>query len=317
MKLARARLGSTDLMVTELCFGALPLGPLQKDLDPAAGAAVIGHALRAGINFIDTAQAYRTYAPIREAIRATGIRPVVATKSAAHTAEAMREAVEEALSELGLAQIDLFHLHAARAGPDVFTERAGALACLLDYKDRGLIRAIGIATHDVRVVAAAAARPEIDVVFPIYNKESRGILGGTAVEMAAAIRDNYEAGKGVYLMKVLGGGTLLGEFHACLEFARRTVPYHSVAIGMVAAEEVDYNMAFFAGGAENPPPPIKDGDKRVLVVSSLCRGCRSCLAACHSAAIRLEEEKARIDPDACLRCGYCVPACPQFAIRVV
>ena len=316
MKLRRMQLGTTGLMVTELCFGALPLGPLQKNLGLSEGAAVIAHALKAGINFIDTAQVYRTYPYIREAIRVTGFRPIVASKSSAATYEDMETAVRQALDELALEKIDLFLLHAARVGPEVFTERAGALRALLDCKERGLVGAVGISTHDVRITLQAAARPEIEVVFPIFNKEGRGILNGTRAEMAAAIRRNYEAGKGVYLMKIFGGGTLLDEYQACLDYVRREVPYHSVAVGMVAEAEVDYNLACLAGGARpDMTPSVKA--KQVQVSSILCRGCGTCLAACHSAAISLAGDKARIDPDVCLRCGYCIPACPQFAIRVV
>ncbi len=316
MELRRRQLGTTGLMVTELCFGALPLGPLLKNLGLAQGAAVIAHALRSGVNFIDTAQAYRTYPYIREAIRITGIRPIVASKSSAATYEEMDEAVREALAELGLDRIDLFLLHAARVGPEVFAERAGALRCLLDCKKSGLVGAVGISTHDVRIAMEAAAREEIEVVFPIFNQAGRGILSGTRDEMAAAIRRNYEAGKGVYLMKIFGGGTLLDEFHACLDFVRREVPYHAVAVGMVAEAEVDYNLACLTGGAKpGLTPSVKT--KQVQVSTNLCLGCGICLAACHSAAVSLSGDKARIDPGVCLRCGYCVPACPQFAIRVV
>ena len=77
--------------------------------------------------------------------------------------------------------------------------------------------------------------------------------------MAAAIRRNYEAGKGVYLMKIFGGGTLLDEFQACLDYVRREVPYHAVAVGMVAAAEVDYNLACLTGGARPDIDPIRQG----------------------------------------------------------
>lgn len=318
MPLKRTILGPTGLEVTELCFGALPMGPLQKNLPLAEGTTLIAHALRAGIGFVDTAQAYRTYAPIREAIRASGIRPVIATKSAARTYEEMEAAVEEALRELAVDRIDIFHLHAARVGPEVFNERAGALRCLLDYRARGVIGAVGISTHDVRTVMAAAERPEIEVVFPLYNREGRGILGGTVAEMACAIRRSYEAGKGVYLMKVLAGGILLDSFAESIAFVRDTVPFHAIALGMVAPGEVDYNVAFFAGEPPaGPPPSIAGGGKRVLVTASLCQGCGTCIAGCPNAAISMVEGKASIDPHLCLRCGYCVPLCPQFAIRVV
>lgn len=316
MALKHNILGRTGLEVTELCFGALPLGPLQKNLSVAEGAAVIARALRGGVNFIDTAQVYRTYPHIREAIRMTGIKPLVASKSAAADYGGMEAAIREALTELELDRIDLFHLHAARVGPEVLTERAGALRCLLDYRERGVVGAVGISTHDVRIVRLAAERAEIEVIFPIFNREGRGLINGTREEMAEAIRRNYDAGKGVYLMKIFGGGTLLDEFQACLDYARETVPYHAIAVGMVSPDEVDYDLACFAGTSPPAAAPSIQA-KQVLVSEILCRGCGICLNACHSSAMSLAGEKARIDPGICLRCGYCIPACPQFAIRVV
>ena len=41
-------LGKTGLEVTELCFGALPFGPLQKNLPVDAAAEVLSTALAGG-----------------------------------------------------------------------------------------------------------------------------------------------------------------------------------------------------------------------------------------------------------------------------
>lgn len=49
-------LGKTGIKVTELCFGALPIGPLQANISVEKGAKLIRAALERGINFIDTAK---------------------------------------------------------------------------------------------------------------------------------------------------------------------------------------------------------------------------------------------------------------------
>jgi aryl-alcohol dehydrogenase-like predicted oxidoreductase len=59
--LRKKTLGQTGLFVSELCLGALPMGPLQLNLDPGEGARVVARALDLGVNFVDTAQSYRTY----------------------------------------------------------------------------------------------------------------------------------------------------------------------------------------------------------------------------------------------------------------
>ena len=140
-------LGNTGIEVTELCLGALPMGPLQKDLPLEECTRVVETAIKRGITFIDTAQMYKTYAPIREAIKRTGIRPVIASKSTASDYEGMREAIEEALEQLDVDCVDIFLLHAARADTEVFDVRAGAIECRKEYKSKGSIRAMGISTH--------------------------------------------------------------------------------------------------------------------------------------------------------------------------
>ena len=61
-------LGKTGLKVSRLCFGALVIGPLQKNMPVEDGAAVIRAALERGVTFIDTAELYGTYGHIREAL---------------------------------------------------------------------------------------------------------------------------------------------------------------------------------------------------------------------------------------------------------
>ena len=54
-------LGNTGISVSRLGAGVLPMGPNQRNMAVEEGAAVVRHALDAGINFIDTAQYYRAY----------------------------------------------------------------------------------------------------------------------------------------------------------------------------------------------------------------------------------------------------------------
>ena len=61
------KLGDTGLMISRLVFGALPMGPLQADLSPEEGGALIRYALEKGVNLIDTAEMYGTYWHLREA----------------------------------------------------------------------------------------------------------------------------------------------------------------------------------------------------------------------------------------------------------
>lgn len=166
----------------------------------------------------------------------------------------------------------------------------------------------------------ASGRDDIDILFPIINVEGIGILNGTLEDMLEAIRENHAAGKGIYLMKVLAGGNLIDNYRRCIDFARGIKGYHSIAIGVVSPEEVEFNVAYFSDNYDPEKiPTLKGYSKRYQVIGILCKGCGNCLEACPNYAIDFDEEekKAVIDKFKCLTCGYCTSACPEFAIRTI
>jgi uncharacterized protein len=311
-------LGRTGIKVTELCFGALPMGPLQKNLECEKSAEVVAYALRSGINFVDTAQMYKTYEPIRMAIEKTGIRPIIASKSNKKNYDEMRQAVNEALENLRVDYIDIFHLHAAREGEDAFEIFKESLRCLVDMKSQGKIRAIGISTHSVKVTKKSAFVDEIDIVFPIINMTGMGITDGTKEEMLDAIKIASDAGKGIYLMKALAGGNLINHYYEAMNFARSVEDYASVAVGMVNKNEVDFNIGYFRGeNFKDIPDEVKE-IKKLVVLKNLCKACGACMSACPNSAISFDEnKKADVKYEKCLTCGYCTSGCPEFALRVV
>lgn len=318
MPLPLTTLGSTDLVVTRLAFGSLPLGPLQANLSVEEGAALIRYALEKGINFIDTAAAYRNYAHIRRALEGFPRRVVIATKTGARTYEHAEENIHTALRELGVDCLDICHLHGARI-TDPFVERADVLRCLLDYQAKGYIRYVGISTHVVQVVWQAAERPEIQVIHPLINQVGMGIIGGTAQEMAQAIAYARRKGKGIYAMKVLAGGNLIGQREEAFRYALHLPGVDAIAVGMLKPSEVDFNIAVFSGQQLGDDliaatPLIT---KRLIIPLHLCQGCGECVAVCPNGALSLVNQKATVDATKCLLCGYCSPVCKEFAIRVV
>ena len=313
-------LGATGIEVTELCFGALPMGPAQKNMPAEKSAEVVAEALKLGVTFIDTAQGYKTYDAIRIAMEQTGVRPVIATKAAAVTYDEMEAAVHEAIEKLNIEVIDIFLLHAARVDTDVFEVRKGALGCLLDYKKKGVIKAVGISTHVMPVVKKAAENPDIDIVFPILNKIGMGVIGGTREDMENAINDCLAQNKGVYLMKVLAGGNLIDDYLDALSYGRSFADGKmAIAVGMVSPEEARMNVDYFNGiDIYEQAKNLNKANKDFLVLAGMCKHCGKCAEACHNSAITLKEgSPPAIDVSRCLYCGYCVNACPQFAIRMI
>ncbi|MDQ9815551.1 aldo/keto reductase, partial [Acinetobacter pittii] len=74
----------------------------------------------------------------------------------------MRYAVREALEALDREYIDIFLMHEVRPGED----RTGAWQYLLEAKEAGLVKAIGISTHHIDVVEEYMNHEDMDVIFP-------------------------------------------------------------------------------------------------------------------------------------------------------
>ncbi len=310
----KKRLGRTDLMVTELCFGALPLGPLQADIPPEQAISLIKKALDSGVNFIDTAESYQTQPYVGEAIKKSQKEAVIATKSAAATYEDMEESLIRSLKELQSDVIDVYHLHAARTTEQVFAERAGAYECLLDAKKDGLIRAVGISTHSVKVVKTALKQAGIDVIYPLINKAGMGVLHGTGEEMEEAIKEASKAGKGIYGMKALCGGHLIDDLKGSIDYVKKLEGMDAVSLGMVNEEELAMNIKLFE---DEEYVPEVNRKKKQLMVMGFCSGCGQCVDVCPNEAISLKGGKAEVNPSQCILCGYCSPGCPMFALRLI
>lgn len=309
-------LGQTGLIVSKLCFGALTIGPLQRGLSESEGGAILRRALELGVNFIDTAELYGTYGHIRWALQ--DLKPshpiVVATKSYAFTREGMLESLEKARKELALDVIPIVLLHEQESS-HTLRGHWPALEVLWEAKKAGIVQAVGISTHHVGGVEAAATIDEIDVISPLINLTGIGIQGGSREEMLLAINRAEAKGKGIYAMKPLGGGHLLTNWSVALDYLLAKPQMHSIAVGMKSIAEVEYNVAYFTGNKDLPNP---DHTTRRLHIDDWCIGCAACVDACPNGALAIEEGRAVVAlSEQCVFCGYCGASCPEFAIKVI
>ena len=311
-------LGNTGLKTSRLIYGTLPLGPLQAGLAPQEAGRLIRHALESGVTMVDTAALYETYPHIRAGLAGFAGEVTIATKTHATDAATARQHVENALRELGREQLEIVHLHGARIA-DPFTDRAAVLDELYRLREAGKIGQVGLSSHYVRAVRAAAQNPEIGVIHPLINREGLGIIDGTAGEMAGAIAACANAGKGIYAMKALGGGNFIGTARASIRYVLGISGIQAAAIGMLSREEIDANIALFDNRPDDEQlwATLESRRRRLAIMNRFCIGCGACVATCGSRALRLENNKAALDEAACVLCGYCAAACPQFLIRVV
>ena len=99
----KVQLGQTGILVSPVGCGVLPMGPGQLALPVEEGAKLICYALSKGINFIDTAQYYKTYPYIRRALEMLESRSEEAdgAHAAAGSADDLRANFVSAAGEAG------------------------------------------------------------------------------------------------------------------------------------------------------------------------------------------------------------------------
>ena len=315
VKLGRAVLGKTGIEVSRLCFGALTMSPLQCDMPPERGAELILYAYERGVDFVDTAEYYRNYAHIKPALaREPSIK--VAAKAYCYDRKTAAESFENAMRGLGRDYIDIFELHEQE---DIHTLRGHreALDYLNEQKVKGRIGAVGVSTHHVECVHAAVYFGGIDVIFPLINIAGLGIQGGTREGMEREIVRAADAGIGLYAMKALGGGNLLGRREEAIAYALSLPGISSVAVGMQSEDEIDCNVALFNGlkPAQDVVRRIAKSERRLLI-DDWCEGCGRCVKRCGQGALSLVNGKSHVDKSKCVLCGYCAGVCPEFCIKV-
>jgi aryl-alcohol dehydrogenase-like predicted oxidoreductase len=180
-------LGRTGIQVSPYALGALMFATSMGN-DPADSARLIHKALDAGINFVDTADAYGDSEDVvGRALEGRRDDVVLATKFSRPTGQDPNQqgasrrwivtAVENSLRRLRTDHIDLYQLHR----PDPRTDIEETLSALTDLIRSGKVRAIGASNTpasdivEAQWVAQQHGLARFHTEQPAYSILSRGI----------------------------------------------------------------------------------------------------------------------------------------------
>ncbi|MFJ8976195.1 aldo/keto reductase [Streptomyces sp. NPDC102282] len=226
-------LGRTGIKVSPYCLGAMMFGAMGNP-DHDESVRIIHKALDAGINFVDTADAYsrgESEEIVGKALKGRRDEVVLATKAhlpmgddpnmRGNSRRWLVRALEDSLRRLGTDHVDLFQVH--RPDPDTDVEET--LSALTDLVRAGKVRNIGASTF-----------PASDIVEAQWVSERRGlerfrteqppysILNRAIEREVLPACERY--GMGALVWSPLAGGLLTGRYRK-----GRTADTHRAAYG--------------------------------------------------------------------------------------
>jgi len=217
-QLKTTELGQTGLEITRVGFGAWALGGGGWEFgwgpqDDAESIAAIERALELGVNWIDTAAAYgfgRSEQIVGRALQGVSDRPYVFTKcsllegpgrTVVHdlTRDSILREATNSLERLGIDAIDLYQIHWPNPAVDI----EQGWTALVELKEQGLVRHIGVSNFDVEQLRAIQQIAPVETLQPQFSLIERDV---EAEILPFAERE----GIGVIVYSPMGSGMLTG-----------------------------------------------------------------------------------------------------------
>ena len=167
----RAEFGRTGHASSRVIFGAAALGRMSQERADE----LLPVLLEFGVNHLDTAAAYGD-SELRLAPWLADHRDefFLATKTGDRTGAEARASLERSLERLGVDQVDLIQLHNLVEDDEweVAHGPGGAVEALVQARDEGLVRFIGVTGHGLRIPGMhrrSLERFDFDSVLLPYN----------------------------------------------------------------------------------------------------------------------------------------------------
>ena len=262
----KMRLGKTNLEVNKIGFGALPIQ--RRNMNDSI--AILNKAYESGIDFYDTARFYTdSEEKLGKAFENVRSEIYLASKTAAETPEDFWKDLETSLKELRTDYLDLYQHHNISFCPKEGDEMAKAM---LEAKEEGLIKHIGITTHKITIAHEALDSGLYETLQYPFSY----ISGDEELKL---VQECKELDVGFIAMKAMGGGLLK---NAKASFAYMNQFDNVLPIwGIQHMSELEEFLSFPSD----------------LLVDDILKA-------------DIEEDKKELGDNFCRGCGYCMP-CPE------
>jgi L-galactose dehydrogenase len=255
------QLGSSGPLVSQLGFGASPLGGVYGSIAEHDGIQAGYAALDAGIAFFDVAPYYGYTAAetvLGKALHGIGRdQYVLATKVGRHgddafdfTVSGVTRSVHQSLQRLGVDHLDLVQCHDVEFG-SLGQIIGDAIPALRALQDAGLVRGVGITGYPLPALAYIATRAPVDTIMSYCQHTLQNQrLPARAPELAAAgAAVMWHPAPAEVLARCAQAAGLCRHRRSdiaklALQFAMQTGNYLSTIVGTASAVDLGRNLAW-------------------------------------------------------------------------
>lgn len=310
------RLGRTGLIVSKNGFGALPIQRVGME----EAVHILRKAYDHGINYFDTAHVYSdSEEKLGHALHDVRENIILSTKAMTTTVEGFWQQLHESLRRLQTDYIDIYQFHNPAFCPKPGAG-SGLYEAMLEAKQQGLIRHIGITNHRLAVAEEAVKSGLYETLqFPFSYLASE--------KEEALVRLCAEHDMGFICMKALAGGLIT---HSDVAYAYLAQFPVAPIWGIQRERELDEFLSY----NDNPPALTPErlayiAREREELAGDFCRGCGYCMPCpvgieintCARMSLLLrrspsaghlsEAGQAKMKKiEDCLNCGKCKAKCP-------
>jgi len=272
----KVRLGRTNLIVTKLGWGGIPIQRVGEH----EAVSVIRAVVEMGVDLLDTARAY-TNSEHRIGLALQRIdKPIIlSSKSLVRTVKIYND-VHESLKQMKIKKVNIYHLHGVSNFEDYEKVMApgGAYEGLKRARDEGLIDHIGITSHNLNVLEKAIEDGHFEVIMACYS-----FLEPEATLKVFPLAKEKDLG--VLAMKPFSGG-VIEEAGPALRFVLSTANIVPIP-GSETLEKAHENWEIFT----------------------------ECYSLTEQDQERMEAIKKEFDHQFCRRCDYCQPCTEKINIQ--